>query len=258
MTTANRACVVIPARYASTRFPGKVLADRTGKPLIQHVYERAAAAHIPDSVIVATDDERVAAAVEAFGGKAVMTSPACASGSDRLAEVVARDPAINRVVNVQGDEPEVDPADIDRLFTLLDEHPWADMSTLAVRQTDEAAVTDPHVTKAVFAPDGRALYFSRSVVPGLKGRGGVFDGAAAHYYKHLGMYGYRREALERFAALPPSPLERLEGLEQLRALENGMAIVVGVTANDAIGVDTPEDYEAFVRRCQERIEATGE
>lgn len=248
MTHSERSAVVIPARYASTRFPGKVLAAETGKPLIQHVYERVQLARVPDAVIVATDDQRVADAVRAFGGTVVMTSPDCASGSDRVFEVVSADPSIARVVNAQGDEPELDPADIDRLFILLDEHPWADLSTLAVRQTNAAAVLDPHVTKVVFAPDGRALYFSRSVIPGLKGQGSVFEPASGPYYKHLGVYGFRRAALERFAALPPSPLEKREGLEQLRALEAGMAIVVGVTENDAIGVDTPADYAAFVKR----------
>jgi 3-deoxy-manno-octulosonate cytidylyltransferase (CMP-KDO synthetase) len=249
MADQSRACVVIPARYASTRLPGKPLLCETGKYLIEHVYERAAAASVPDEVIVATDDERIAQAVQSFGGQVAMTSPDCASGTDRVAEVVRGRTDVDRIVNVQGDEPELDPADVDRLFTLLDANPWADLSTLAVRQTEAGAVLDPHVTKVVFAQDGRALYFSRSVIPGLKGRGGVFDPAGGPYYKHLGLYGYRRDALFRFAGLPVSPLERLEGLEQLRALENGLSIVVGVTARDSIGVDTPADYRAFVSRC---------
>ena len=244
----KQAWVVIPARYASSRFPGKVLARETGKYLVQHVYERAAQARLPDEVIVATDDERVADAVRSFGGRAVMTSPECASGSDRVAEVVAATPEIALAVNLQGDEPEVEPTDVDRLFRLLDTNDWADVSTLAVRIDRPEAALDPHVTKVVFAPGGRALYFSRSVIPGSKGRGGVFDAEAGPCYKHLGLYGYRREALLRFAALPPSPLEKREGLEQLRALENGLAIVVGETRHDSIGVDTPEDYQAFVDR----------
>jgi len=257
MSTTSRACVVIPARYASSRFPGKVLACETGRPLIQHVYERAAQARVPDEVIVATDDERVADAVRAFGGRCVFTSPDCASGSDRVADaiagrIIAGRPEFGLIANLQADEPEMDPADVDRLFRLLEENDWADISTLAVRIEQPETALDPHVTKVVFAPDGRALYFSRSVIPGTKGRGGVFDAEAGPIYKHLGLYGYRREALLRFAALPPSPLERREGLEQLRALENGMAIVVGETRNDPIGIDTPEDYRAFVERMEKQ------
>jgi 3-deoxy-manno-octulosonate cytidylyltransferase (CMP-KDO synthetase) len=257
MNAADRTCVVIPARYASTRFPGKVLARRTGKYLIQHVYEQAVRARVPAEVIVATDDERVAAAVRSFGGQAVMTAPDCASGSDRVAEVLVQRPEFAFVVNLQGDEPEVDPADIDRLVGLLETNAWADLSTLAVRIDRAEVALDPHVTKVVFAPDGRALYFSRGVIPGLKGRGGVFDPAAGPYYKHLGLYGYRRGALFKFTALPPSPLEKREGLEQLRALENGLAIVVGITEHDSIGVDTPEDYQAFVKRWRDAARGIG-
>ena len=252
MEAGARSAVVIPARYGSTRFPGKVLARETGKYLIQHVYERAVLARVPDEVIVATDDGRVADAVRSFGGVAVMTSPDCTSGSDRVAEVAAARPDLALVVNLQGDEPETDPADIDRLFRLLQANPWADISTLAVPIAEAGTALDPHVTKVVFAESGRALYFSRSLIPGTKGRGGVFDREAGPVYKHLGMYGYRREALLRFAALAPTELERREGLEQLRALESGLAIVVGLTRHDAIGVDTPEDYRAFVRRWRQR------
>ena len=237
-----KAVAIIPARYASTRLPGKPLLAETGMPLIGHVVEAAARADRLDAVYVATDDERIREAVEAFGGRAVMTRADHASGTDRLAEAaealgLADD---DIVVNVQGDEPEIDPGYIDRLVGLLVES-GAPMATLAAPLDAEAAASPNHV-KVVLAADGTALYFSRARIPYDR------DGAGADYLLHMGIYAYRKRFLAAFAALAPTPLERTERLEQLRALENGHRIAVGVVPAAAPGIDTPDDYAAFVRR----------
>lgn len=234
---------VIPARYASSRFPGKALAELCGKPLVQHVVERAGRARLLDEVLVATDDARIRAAVEGFGGRAVMTSPAHPSGTDRIAEVV-RDLACDLVVNIQGDEPLLDPAMVDQAIAPLAADPALPMGTLARPMGPEEAA-DPSKVKVVLDLQGCALYFSRAQIPFL--RDGADPGEPAPFLLHVGLYVYRREALLRFAALPPSPLEARERLEQLRALENGMRIRVVVTRHDSFGVDTPADLER-VRR----------
>jgi len=244
-----RAVIVIPARMGSTRFPGKVLADLAGKPLIQHVYERARQARGADDVIVATDSAEVSGAVASFGGRAVMTSPSHASGTDRIAEA-ASGLDCDIIVNVQGDEPLIEPSTIEAAMGLLDDSS-ADMGTAAVRiRTDEAAL-DPNSVKVVFGHDGFALYFSRSPIPYhrdiWKGHAGVTAGRGVRLYKHIGIYSYRKEALMRLSELPPTELEMTERLEQLRALESGMRIKVAVVDSDTLGVDTPEDLERVIR-----------
>lgn len=267
---------IIPARYGSTRFPGKPLADLCGKPLIVHVVERAREARRVDDVIVATDDERILRAVEAHGGRAVMTSPDCASGSDRIAEVAARFPQAALIVNVQGDEPLMPPEVIDRAIEALESDSECAVSTAMIRIANEEDYRSPHMVKVVCDREGRALYFSRSPLPNLtrateeeKQTYGVQFGAGASDksdgsdgsdtpaipfwgFKHFGLYVYRREALLRFVSMPPAALERIEKLEQLRFLENGMRIRVVETTLDSIGVDTPEDLER-ARRIMSRV-----
>ena len=234
---------IIPARLASTRLPGKPLLAETGKPLIEHVVEAVQAARRVDEIVVATDDERIAAAVASFGARAVMTSADCASGTDRLAEAAAAlalaDDDI--VINVQGDEPDMPGACIDRLVELI-ASVEAPMATLATRLPADRA-NDPNKVKVVCDGDGRAMYFSRSPIPCDRDAAG-FDG----YLLHVGIYAYRARFLKQFAALPPSPAERTEKLEQLRALENGFAIAVAVVDYAGGGIDTPADYAAFVAR----------
>jgi 3-deoxy-manno-octulosonate cytidylyltransferase (CMP-KDO synthetase) len=239
--------VIIPARFGSTRLPGKPLCDIAGKPMIQHVYERAARASLPSSVLVATDDARVVDAVTSFGGEAVLTSPDHASGTDRLAEV-ARGRSDEIVVNVQGDEPLLDPASIDRAVAALLDDEDAPLATLASPLVRVEDMLSPSVVKVVTDAAGYALYFSRSPIPSW-GRQGGGDGfgaggavAAGLPRRHVGLYAYRREALLRLASLPPTPLEQAEGLEQLRALHHGLRIRVAFVEQEAApAVDTPED-----------------
>lgn len=241
-----RSACIIPARYASVRFPAKALASETGKPLIQHVYENVARAACFEQVIVATDDPRIVTAVESFGGTACMTRDDHPSGTDRIAEV-ARDLDVDIVVNVQGDEPQIQPELLETLVDLLATRGKAPMATLASPCSDTAEVLSPNVVKVVFDAEGRALYFSRSAIP--FDRAALLAGEAIpchNYYKHIGVYAYRREALMALTRLPQTPLEKTESLEQLRAMENGWTILVGVVDYDGRGIDTPEDYEAFV------------
>jgi len=241
-----KAVCIIPARYDSMRFPGKPLARETGKFLIQHVYERAVEAQCFAQVIVATDDQRILDAVQSFGGTARMTRPDHPSGTDRIAEVAARIEA-EAIVNLQGDEPDIPARLLKDLVDLLADNPGAEMATLAARFTDADQVADPNAVKVVVGRDGRALYFSRSAVPfdratNLQG-GPITPG---NYLKHAGVYAYRREFLLRFPSLPQTPLEKLESLEQLRALEHGHTILVAEVDYQSRGIDTPEDYAAFV------------
>jgi 3-deoxy-manno-octulosonate cytidylyltransferase (CMP-KDO synthetase) len=239
---------IIPARFGSTRLPGKPLADIHGRPMVQHVYERARSAQAVDRVVVATDDRRVADAVLGFGGVAVMTSIDHASGTDRIAEAARamRDASI--VVNVQGDEPMLDPAGIDAVVSAFADQSVA-MSTVSLPLRDPAEMLSVSVVKVVTDARGDALYFSRSPIPVVRDAGGLAASAAAAAdqglaRRHVGLYGYRRDALMRFAAWPRAPLEAAEGLEQLRALHNGMAIrVVEMEGTSGVAVDTPEDLE---------------
>jgi 3-deoxy-manno-octulosonate cytidylyltransferase (CMP-KDO synthetase) len=237
---AATAVAIIPARYHSTRLPGKVLALIGGRPMICHVAERAGQARGLAGVIVATDDARVAAAVADTGARVVMTRADHPSGTDRLAEV-ARELAAEIVVNVQGDLPLLDPRMVEQLVARLGAEPDLPMGTLATPIRDEEEWRSPHVVKVVVGADGRALYFSRSPIPHDRDRS---RGAAEPFgARHIGMYAYRRPVLLRLAALPPSPLERRERLEQLRALEHGIAIgvVEWTAAGRVIEVDTADD-----------------
>lgn len=226
---------VIPSRWGSTRFPGKPLHIIAGKPLVRHVWERCRECAALDAVIIATDDERIAAAVEAFGGRAVMTSPDHPTGTDRIAEALQAEPRATHVVNIQGDEPLIETGLIDELARAISADGGPDIAT-AANPLDPAdpAVADPNVVKVVTALDGRALYFSRSPLP-------FFRNAVENLpvFRHKGIYAYTRDFLGRFVTWTPTPLERAESLEQLRALENGASILVLPTDDTSPGVDTP-------------------
>ncbi len=240
-----RTAVIIPARFGSTRLPGKPLLRETGKFLIQHVYENARRSGA-DAVLVATDDARILAAVESFGGKARMTRPDHPSGTDRIAEV-ARDLDADIIINLQGDEPQLDPAILDALPALLANDPQAPMATLATPITSLEQWRNPNCVKLVRDCRGRALYFSRSPIPHVRDGLPDFEKRPAMFLQHLGLYAYRRDFLLRLAALPPEPLESVEKLEQLRVLALGHPIAVGVVQHAGRGVDTPEDYRRFVQ-----------
>lgn len=241
--TESSVVAIVPARYQSTRLPGKALAEIAGRPMIEHVYRRASEARAVAGVIVATDDERIARAVEGFGGTALMTRSDHATGTDRLAEVAAM-LSCRIVVNVQGDEPLLDPAVIDAVVQPLLDDERLEMST-ACRPLDSAEeYTSPAVVKVVRDLSGRALYFSRAPIPHARDGAASFPAVAR---AHLGLYAYRRDVLVRLAALPAAEIERLESLEQLRALAHGIGIHVVETRHHSIGVDTPEDL-AHVRQ----------
>ncbi len=240
-----KAVVVIPARYGSTRFPGKPLALLKGKPIIHWVYEHAKGSRLAQDVIVATDDERIFRSVVEIGGKAVMTEPHHASGTDRIAEV-ARSMTSDIIINVQGDEPFINGDMIDQTIELLKD-PKASISTLARRIESPEELINPNVVKVVFDSEGFALYFSRSVIPYYRDRwkalSSLFIENGIEVYKHIGIYGYRRDALLILTSSPQSRLEGIEKLEQLRALERGLKIKVGLTHYNTIGIDTPEDLK---------------
>lgn len=233
--TETSVLAIIPARYHSTRLPGKALVDLGGRPMIAHVHARAQAARSIDALLVATDDTRIAAVVEAFGGVAVMTAASHTSGTDRLAEVAAAVPC-ELVVNVQGDEPLLDPAVIDAVVEPMRLDPTIEMGTAARRLRSDDELLNPNVVKVVCDHRGFALYFSRAPIPY-----GRDSAAAVDARVHVGLYVYRRETLLRLARLAPGPLERLESLEQLRALENGIGIRVVETTYQSAEVNTPED-----------------
>ena len=235
---------IIPSRYESTRFPGKPLADLCGKPMLQHVYERVLRAKTVSAAAVATDDERIFRAVQAFGGRAVMTSPRHWSGTDRIAEAADQlalgEAAI--VVNIQGDQPLFEPTQVDEVVGPLLEDATIPMSTLIYKIVRAEEITHPNAVKVVFDDRHFALYFSRATIPFVRDRD-----QRADYYKHHGIYAYRRAFLRTFTSLPEGVLERLEALEQLRALEHGHRIKVVITPHDSVEVDTPEELER-VRR----------
>jgi 3-deoxy-manno-octulosonate cytidylyltransferase (CMP-KDO synthetase) len=235
-----KAIGVIPARYGSTRLPGKSLVPICGKPLVQWVYERARLAKKLDSIVIATDDKRIAEAVSSFGGKSVMTRVDHPSGTDRIAEAISGLSA-NVIINIQGDEPLIDPALIDQLVDeMIRDASW-DMITAVCPITDKADLTNPAVVKAVTAADGRALYFSRSLIPFP--RDPDDPPARLNHWRHIGIYGYRRAFLEKLVKTPPCVLELTEKLEQLRALDIGGKIKVVITPKAGLGVDTPADVE---------------
>jgi len=240
---------VIPARYSSTRFAGKVLAKDTGKFLIQHTYERACLAKLPEKVIIAADDEKVAAAAETFGAECVLTSPDHQSGTDRIAEAVA-DMDVEIIVNLQGDEPEIDPGNIDYLAKMLIDNPDCPMATLAAEFQNAWQVSDPNIVKVIIGCNNKAIYFSRSPIPYDREKSGVGD--VKQYLRHIGIYAYRKKFLQEITALPQTPLEKIEKLEQLRAIENGYSILVGKVKHTCDGIDTPEQYAEFVKRYKKK------
>jgi 3-deoxy-manno-octulosonate cytidylyltransferase (CMP-KDO synthetase) len=266
--------IIIPARLHSTRLPRKLLLRETGKSLIQHTYEAARRARRPRGVCVATDHEEIAAEVRSFGGEVFITSPSCASGTDRIAEIAPRLDGAEIVVNVQGDEPELSGETIDLVVQLLEANPAAPMATLATPIRSREQLNDPACVKVVFAEKGSelfsrgalndavatassknssdpfsAIYFSRSPIPHAREWDDrLLDAEPAHFYQHLGLYAYRRDFLIQLARMPRSPLEKLENLEQLRVLESGYEILVGIVNEPTIGIDTPADYRAFVNR----------
>jgi 3-deoxy-manno-octulosonate cytidylyltransferase (CMP-KDO synthetase) len=246
-----RSIVVIPARLASTRLPQKMLLNKTGKTLIQHTYEAAMKARHPVGVFVATDHADIFHAVNAFGGNAVMTSAAARSGTDRVAEVASPMTDVDVFVNVQGDEPEISAAAIDQVIDLLEQNPKSVMSTLATPIRSKAQLLDPACVKVVFDNQSRALYFSRSPIPHAREwRDDLLTQHPPHFYQHLGIYAYRRDFLLQLARLPASSAEKLESLEQLRVLAAGYSILVGTVVHHGTGIDTWDDYWAFVSRMQ--------
>ena len=230
-----RTLCVIPARYASTRLPGKPLADICGRPMISRVYDRVKKAERLDDVVVATDDERIVEAVEKHGGKAIMTRKDHPTGTDRLAEVATRYADAELIINVQGDEPLIAPSVIDGLVGAFDDDKELSMATVMTEITDEDEAKNPNNVKVVTDKNGYALYFSRSLLPYPRSAG------KAKVHKHIGIYAYRRDFLLKYAKLAPTPLEEAESLEQLRALENGYKIKVIETKEKFVGVDTAED-----------------
>ncbi len=246
MSPTQSVCIIIPARLGSTRLPEKALADINGKPMIQHVYERAKKVKGVDSVLIATDHQRIVDAITKFGGEAVMTPDTLSSGTDRVA-FVARSRSESIFVNVQGDEPLLDPASVERSLELVRSGRFP-MATPAAPLQDEAALRNPNVVKVLVAADARAVYFSRFPIPYSRGAvPSVFTQEVALRH-HLGVYVYTRETLLKFASLPPSPWEAGESLEQLRALFHGIPIGVAFADRATVGVDTHEDLE-FARRA---------
>ena len=227
---------IIPARYDSVRFPGKPLVDIRGKTMIQRVYERASAAQKLDLVVVATDDPRIEEAVQAFGGRVEMTRRDHLSGTDRVAEAALAFPEADIIINIQGDEPFIFSEQINQLVRFIRERPSLEIATMAKRITERNLIENPNVVKVVTNVNTQALYFSRAPIPFQ--RGGEKD---SHFWKHIGLYIFRAEALQRITALPPHPLEQTEKLEQLRWLANGLKIGVAETELESIAIDHPED-----------------
>lgn len=242
-----RAVAVIPARYGSTRFPGKPLALIAGKPMVEHVWRSCQESQAFLDVLVATDDERIRQTVERFGGRVVMTSPDCATGTDRVAEVARGRPEVDVWINVQGDEPLLDPKALQLLAGLFSD-PQVQMGTL-VRPMEAAEVPNPNVVKAVLAVNGDALYFSRAALPFIREAG--HEGSVRRW-AHIGLYGYQRDTLLRLATLRPTPLEEAEKLEQLRALEHGIRIRCGHVHWNTVAVDVPEDVARVEAVMRER------
>jgi 3-deoxy-manno-octulosonate cytidylyltransferase (CMP-KDO synthetase) len=231
--------VVIPARHASSRFPGKPLALIAGKPMIQHVVERVRIAKLPSRIVVATEDQRIKEAVEKFGAEAVLTRHDHRTGTDRVAEVAAHLPA-DIYINVQGDEPLINPGTVDAVAAAMAEDKSIQLATPCSTITQQNEIMDPNVVKVVQDFDGNALYFSRAPIPWVRDTGAK---VAASHCKHIGLYGYRRDALLEYPTLPPGEVERIEQLEQLRWLENGFRIHMVETEYDAVSVDVPADIE---------------
>lgn len=231
--------IVIPARYGSTRLPGKALKLLAGKPVVQYVYEACLKANVGE-VLIATENQIVVDAVTQFGAKGVLTSESCQSGTDRVYEA-AQGRSEKFIINVQGDEPFLNPTTVQKIAALLQKDPSCDIATAVAPTLDEEKINNPNCVKAVLNKDGKALYFSRSRVPYK--REITEENKNIPYWQHCGIYGYRREALERFVSLPPSPLEKLEKLEQLRALEDGLTIKCVEIAPAGPAIDTAQDLQ---------------
>ncbi len=243
----SKTAIIIPARYGSSRLEGKPLLEVMGKPVIQWVYEKAQQSKLADLIIVATDDKRIYDCVKSFGGEVEMTSVEHKCGSDRIMEVVSRHPEISYICNLQGDEPLIKPESIDAVIKNVKDDDMADISTLIRVLTDEEEINNPNLVKCVIDNNGFALYFSRSKIPFER------NSNIATFYGHLGIYGYKRSALEAMTTLPQTPLERTESLEQLRALENGMRIKTSVVDFVPVGIDTREDLEKFKQIVAARL-----
>lgn len=243
----SKTAIIIPARYGSSRLEGKPLLKVLGKSIIQWVYEKAQQSKLADMIIVATDDERIFNEVKSFGGEVEITSSEHKCGSDRIMEVVSRHPEISFICNLQGDEPLIEPDSIDAVIKNVKEDDKADISTLIRVLTDEEEINNPNLVKCVTDNNGFALYFSRSKIPFERNSG------IATFYGHLGIYGYKRAALEAMTTLAQTPLEKTESLEQLRALENGMKIKTSVVNFVPVGIDTKDDLEKFKQIVSERL-----
>ncbi len=243
----TKTAIIIPARYGSSRLEGKPLLEVLGKPIIQWVYEKAQASKLADMIIVATDDKRIYDCVKSFGGEVEMTSTEHKCGSDRIMEVVSRHPEISYICNLQGDEPLIKPESIDDVIRNVKDDESADISTLIRVLKDEVEINNPNLVKCVVDNNGFALYFSRSKIPFER------NSNVATFYGHLGIYGYKRKALESMTTLPQTPLEKTESLEQLRALENGMKIKTSVVDFVPVGIDTKEDLEKFKQIVEAKL-----
>lgn len=242
----NQTAIIIPARYGSSRLEGKPLLKANDKPIIQWVWEKASKCPLVDRVIVATDDERIFNACKEFGAEVEMTSTEHRSGSDRIAEVASRHPEIGYIINLQGDEPLIEQANIELVIKGVLEDEKADISTLLREIKDEEEAQNPNLVKCVFDVNNYAMYFSRSKIPYERNAG------KSKIYGHLGIYGYKREALFKMTQLPQTTYEMAESLEQLRALQNGMKIKVAIVDNIPVGIDTMEDFEKFKKMVEER------
>lgn len=237
---------IIPARFASTRFPGKPLADIAGKSMIQRVYEQAQKASSLDEVLVATDDERILIHVNGFGGRGILSSENHQSGTDRCAEVAGKLPGFDVIINIQGDEPFIDPRQINLLCTCFAE-PETELATLVKKIGSKEELYNPNIPKVIFNKRSEAIYFSRTAIPYLRGKDPLSWLDEHTYYKHIGIYGYRVPVLKNLSELPLSSLEKAESLEQLRWIENGYSIRVAVTDLETVSVDTPEDLENLLK-----------
>ena len=242
----KQTAIIIPARYGSSRLEGKPLLKANDKPIIQWVWEKASECPLVDRVIVATDDERIFNACKDFGAEVEMTSTNHKSGSDRIAEVASRHPEIGYIINLQGDEPLIEQANIELVIKGVLEDEKADISTLLREIKDEEEAQNPNLVKCVFDVNNYAMYFSRSKIPYERNSG------KSKIYGHLGIYGYKREALFKMTQLPQTTYEMAESLEQLRALQNGMKIKVAIVDNIPVGIDTMEDFEKFKKMVEER------
>lgn len=242
----KQTAIIIPARYGSSRLEGKPLLKANDKPIIQWVWEKASKCPLVDRVIVATDDERIFNSCKNFGAEVEMTSTNHKSGSDRIAEVASRHPEIGYIINLQGDEPLIEQANIELVIKGVLEDEKADISTLLREIKDEEEAQNPNLVKCVFDVNNYAMYFSRSKIPYERNSG------KSRIYGHLGIYGYKREALFKMTQLPQTTYEMAESLEQLRALQNGMKIKVAIVNNIPVGIDTMEDFEKFKKMVEER------